>query len=296
MRGALWAVAALLALLLAGSYGGALHGVGDSLAVVRWQIALGLLLAGAALGLAGARRGWLLLPLALLGAAPVIWAYARPQAAPAEPRVVLYQKNLSFRLADPAPVIADILESRPDVVTLQEVTKPNMAVLEGLKAMLPTQAHCGNSDVGGVAIAARWPEIPGTRTCRPGAGSVLALQLDTPDGPLWAVSLHLTWPWPEGSQRSQVEKRVGRLLDVVEGPAVMGGDFNMVPWGTAPAHLAQVTGTVRIGRALPSYPPLEPLMPLPIDHVYGPAGSAGSAEPRPVLGSDHRGVLARFGW
>jgi endonuclease/exonuclease/phosphatase (EEP) superfamily protein YafD len=37
-------------------------------------------------------------------------------------------------------------------------------------------------------------------------------------------------------------------------------------------------------------------MPLPIDQVYGPAESAGTAEARPLLGSDHRGVLARIGW
>ena len=292
IRGLGWLLAAACAALLAASFAGPLHGAGDALAVLRWQLAAGL--AGLALllrALAARRALWLVLAAAL-SVAPVGWAWLRPQPAPPPPGVTLYQKNLLFRLADPAPLLADIRAAAPDVLTLQEVTPRHRAILQALDDILPTRLWCPFAPVGGVAVASRWPAIPGTETCGGGDGYA-AVRVRTPDGPLWLVSVHLHWPWPR-IQPAQVS-RIVPVLRAMDGPVLMGGDFNMVPWGHAVRRLARAARLGRIGRAHNSFPRFGPLAPLPIDLVFGPAGSTGTTWRRPLLGSDHHGILARIG-
>nr|WP_253913237.1 endonuclease/exonuclease/phosphatase family protein [Pseudoruegeria sp. HB172150] len=195
-----------------------------------------------------------------------------------------------WSIGDHAPLIADIHATAPDVLTLQEVTDNNRALLDGVRDILPTQFWCRFQTVGGVALASRWPLIEGTETC--GVG-LAAVQLETPHGPLWLVSVHYYWPWPHG-QAHQVE-RLLPVLETLQGRVVIGGDFNMVPWGSSVGRLAHATNTERIGRALISFARLGPLLPLPIDQVHAPRGATGAVTLRPLLGSDHHGLLARIG-
>lgn len=118
------------------------------------------------------------------------------------------------------------------------------------------------------------------------------MQVETPDGPVWVVSLHLHWPYPMG-QAAQVRALLPELA-ALKGPVVLGGDFNMVPWSHSIRAIAAATNTRRIG-AVQYTLPLKGLYTLPIDHLLVPqTPQAASTEKRPLLGSDHYGVLARF--
>ena len=89
--------------------------------------------------------------------------------------------------------------------------------------------------------------------------------------------------------RAEAKQAEARYLGQGGGPAIMGGDFNMVPWSETLDDIADAAGFERAGPSRPTFQ-LGPF-PLPIDHVFAPAG--GRVEVRGLSGSDHRGLLAR---
>ena len=283
---------AMVAGLVVASYLGIVHGLGDSLAVIRPGLAvLAVVMGGLLVGASRRRTGLAVLALGLVAGVPVLWS-SLPAGTDGGHAYALYQKNLSFRLADPAPLIADIAEHAPDFVTLQEVTDRTRAVMAGLVGAFPSQHLCPFAAVGGVAVLSRWPMIAGTARCTEGDGFA-AMQVQTPDGPVWIASIHLHWPFPY-RQAEQVA-RLMPVLDALEAPIVIGGDFNMVPWSYTLGRFARVTGSERAGSVTYSLPMAGGWVTLPIDHVLVPQDlGATAARRRPLLGSDHYGVLAGF--
>jgi endonuclease/exonuclease/phosphatase (EEP) superfamily protein YafD len=128
------------------------------------------------------------------------------------------------------------------------------------------------------------------------------MQAETPDGPLWVASLHLHWPFP--FQQPEQVNHLLPILEALEGPVLLGGDFNMVPWSHAVDALAQATTTQMSGYAGGTFAPsyhrkgqnLFAWMPhLPIDHILVPKDGAPIAlQRRERFGSDHHGLLASF--
>ncbi|WP_245510621.1 endonuclease/exonuclease/phosphatase family protein [Antarcticimicrobium sediminis] len=300
------ALAALVGVLV--GYGGALHPAGDSLAVFRVPLAG---LAGLMLVLLRRPRRRVLLGLAVvvLALVPRFWAQvsgvgigsvaATALAAGQAPgqltgqaaeRAVLtiYQKNLLFNRPDPKPLVADIRARSPDIVTLQEVDGRNRAVLEALQQDFPYQQYCDYRAVGGTAVLSRWPAVPGSALC---AYGLSALQVETPGGPVWAVALHLRWPWPYG-QAEQLDG-LEPVLRTLSGPKVIGGDFNSVAWSHAVTRVARASGTRRVGREAVSFALPYGGFGVGIDHVLASGAQSGTIQILERLGSDHRGVLAR---
>ncbi len=274
---------------LVGSFAGGLHPVGDSLAVFRVPIAMVVVVLSFALAFLGRRRaGAIFLSVAAAAVVPAAMATLTPSATPAG-GLTLYQKNLYHRMFKPDLVTADIRLVDPDVVTLQEVSRRSKVVLETVKDRLPSQIQCISKRVGNVAIAARWPIVSGTASC-PDAPGLAVMQVEAPQGPLWIVALHLRWPYPD-TQAAQLREAVP-FLETLDGPILLAGDFNMVPWSYALRRIAQATGSTRVGSAPSTFPRFHPWVRLPIDHVFAPG--QGSVELRPLLGSDHYGIVARI--
>lgn len=283
---------ALVVGLVVASYLGAVHGLGDSLAVVRpVSAALAVVLGGLLLGVRRRRGGLLAIAAGLFAGVPVIVS-SLPAGDGDGGAYHVYQKNLSFRLADPAPLIADIAGEAPDFVTLQEVTTRTRAVMTGLVDVLPSQHLCPFAAVGGVAVLSRWPMIAGTAHCAEDDG-LAAMQVATPDGPVWIVSIHLHWPFPY--RQAEQLARLMPALAALTGPIVIGGDFNMVPWSHTLHAVARVTASERAGSVTYSLPMAGGWITLPIDHVLVPRGKGATHARRlALLGSDHHGVLAGF--
>lgn len=280
-------------LLLIGSYLGALHPLGDSLAVFRWHFAFWLMV-GALTGAIfwrGERVWWLLLALSGAWIAAGIWFYGLKIGTASNFDLIAYQKNMSFRMLDTGPLQQDILALRADIVTLQEVDAENRSLFSDLAESHPSQAYCDFAGVGGVAIASSLPRTDAGPICIEGEGMV-ALQVETAYGPLWIVSLHLHWPFPYG-QAAQVERLLPQL-NGLEGPVLVAGDFNMVPWAHTVRSIEGATNTQRAGHLLYTLPMKQGRISLPIDHVLVPGETATEIRRRPLLGSDHYGVLARF--
>ncbi len=293
-----WGILASLPFfLLAASHLGALHPAGDSLAVFRpWLVALAAL--AVALLLARGHRGAALAGMLVMLASGATllraWLPAGAVAGGGAGVFTHYQKNMSYRLADTAPLAEDIRAVAPDFITLQEVTYRNARLLAVLAEEYPAVQECPFAKVGGVVVASRWPKIAGSGRCGAGRG-MTAMQVETPIGPVWVIAIHLHWPWPFGqpAQARGIAQDIAVLLDEDPAPVVIGGDFNMVPWSHLMGMMEQASGARRIGGVAPSFPLPKIGAKIPIDHVLA-STDGGRLERRPRLGSDHFGIVARF--
>lgn len=281
-------VTALSGLALLGGYMGAVHPAGDSLAVFRLPLAV-------MFGLAVIWTDWphlLRWPLAGLAMASLGWLGWQPRAEPSGPaQLVLYQQNLLWNRDEEAAWLAAVAKVSPDVVTLQEVSERNMALLDALAEEYPAQLHCP-SGIMGEAVLSRLPFVPGSMHCSE-RGGVAAMQVQAAFGPVWIVSIHVSWPWP---YRQSVEvTEVLPMLRALEGPVILAGDFNAVAWSHTLARLAKATGTRRVGPLTHSYALPGIGLPVGIDHVLASPDLAGGLRATPRFGSDHRGLVARLG-
>jgi endonuclease/exonuclease/phosphatase (EEP) superfamily protein YafD len=272
---------------LAGGYLGWLHPLGDSLAVGRGIAAAAILVIAVFASFAGLRMAaFVSMLLALLTGGQVLLAYSWPGLTGS---YSVYQKNMLFRNAELAALTDDIRAANAQIVTLQEVSKPNEDLLKAVKDIYPHQQFCPGRPVGGTAILTRLTPVPGTAFCGPGlaAMQVVAGPVDNPDR-FWIVSVHLHWPWPY--YQAQHVDLLLPILDRLQGPAIMAGDFNMVRWAHSVTRMAEILEIRPAGPTFGSYIGLSEVFRLPIDHVFAPDG--GRVVPRGAFGSDHLGLLA----
>lgn len=280
----------LSVLALAAGYLGWLHPLGDSLSVGRGVASAAVLVLAVCASFAGLRMAaFVSMLLALLTGGQVLLAYSWP-GLPGSYSV--YQKNVLFRNAELPALAADIRAAKPAIITLQEVLPENRAWMETLKDAWPHQLLCPGGTVGGTAILTQLPPVEGTAFCGPGlaAMQVVGGTADNPDR-FWIVSVHLRWPWPY-SQAEHAQLLLP-ILDKLQGPAIMAGDFNMVRWANSVREMSDILGVRPAGPTTGSFVGLSSIFPLPIDHVFATRG--GRVTSRPAAGSDHLGLLAEVG-
>lgn len=301
MRRVLTLFLGLCAIALAAGFAGRFHGAGDTLAVARpVLVPLLALLSLTALVLRPRLPGVMGLALSLVAGYSMM-PPAPVSNVPDDARVYsAYQKNLLWIIPDTAPVADDIGKLKPDFVMLQELHRRNRPILDRLSRSYPYQHFCPFAAVGGIAVLSRWPPTGAVNHCD-GYG-LAAMQVETPDGSLWIVSLHLHWPYPYG-QGAQLD-RLRPVLEALDGPLVLGGDFNSVPWSYAAERVKRATRTVTAGYAGGTFAPsyrregrdlLKHAPTVPIDHVLVPdTGAPLSLSRRARFGSDHHGLAATF--
>ena len=274
--------------LLVLSFAGALHPIGDSFAVGRLPLAL--ILTVLVWGATFSR--WLKIGLTLLGLASagqiLVPMVARQTASDFD--FVLYQQNLLFNRVETEAWLAAIDRQSPQFITLQEVSEGNVSLLRSLDDGFPAQLHCEEGRRGGTAVLSVYEVIEGTRICAVG-DAMAAMQVNTPHGPVWIVSIHLSWPWPFG-QAAQAEQ-VARAIGQLEEHKILAGDFNSVRWAHAVRHIAQVGELGYVGPSRPTFL-ISEILPVGIDHVMTSPAYAQEVVVMPKLGSDHNGVLARL--
>ena len=286
LRRVLVAVTALAFLLLLAGFGARLHPAGDTIGVFRVPLAV--------ITMAGALVLWrplpATLPVALIAAAALVPHLPGPAPEePAEPMLTLYQQNLLYSRTDHAAFVGEIRRQAPDVITLQEVSEQNVAIIDALSDLYPHRKFCPVGDRFGEAVLSRLPIEGDSVDCLPG-GSLALLRVRTEAGPVWIGSVHLNWPWPRGQAR-EVDKLLP-VLEGLEGPVLLAGDFNAVPWSHTVRRMARAIGARRAGPGGASFVLPFIHLPVTIDHIVAPEGFDGGAKVMPRLGSDHRGVFA----
>lgn len=274
-------LAGLCVLFLILGFAGAWHPMLDAISAGRW---LAIFAGLACLAVAAVLQGHVKTAVGLIaciGLLVVLLANPRPDT-PGNVRI--YSKNLLYHHADFASVVSDIIRMDPHVVALQEVSQINETMLDDLRDRFPYQARCPWQGWNGMAVLSRWPLGADGPDCSP-ERSVMASKVERPEGHFWMVNVHLQQPWPD--VQWQFLDLAHPILQRVNGPAVVAGDFNTMPWTAAPRRIAKLTGTQLIEPAKPTFRLWG--VGLPLDQVWG---AGGRAQIRPFLGSDHRGVVA----
>lgn len=261
---------------------GHLHPALDSLGVWLlygiWAVTLCLLVA-----LIGRRR-WLLAFSTATFAAGL--AQALPHAGPFVSRPTgelrLLQHNLSF--GNPA---ADLLTRIDgfDLVTLQEVR----AAAPGLGSLGADWAHHLCPGAGrSTTVLTRLPVID--MGCLAGGAW---MRVQTVQGPLTVLSLHLLWPWPYG-QANQMDRLLPDLRALPR-PMVVAGDFNQTPWSASLAKVATATDTDHLPGLASTFTFFDGLARINIDHVLVPHGWTGTFTLMREVASDHMALAAQIG-
>lgn len=199
--------------------------------------------------------------------------------------LAVYSKNLWFANSEIPALVSDIEVSGVDIVMLQEVSEQNKQILDMLEKSYPYQHLCRFSGWSGISLASSLP-FDGQPTCS-NWRAVLVAPVQVNNERVWLVSTHIPWPWPHDSIRNEADAE--SVISELDGPIVIAGDFNVFPWSSRVRRIASMTNTQLAGPVRPTLKLRH--LPLPLDHVLAPGG--GSLEVRPLLGSDHAGVVAR---
>jgi len=221
-------------------------------------------------------------------------------------RVVTY--NIEHGAKGLDNVVATLQNLKPDIALLQEATmtwEPDKRTLEQLETSLPDYrfAIIQNQIVmSRHRILSADLEWLGPRRSKKRANVV---KISVRGAPLTVVNVHIM-PGGKGGEsfatvaahREQEYRDLNRLLDRIEGPVVLGGDFNGLAYGPNYAALrtrfqdAFAACGQGFGFTLPSVLPLRR-----IDFLF----SSRELEPlrcwvAPQLSSDHRPVVAEYRW
>lgn len=288
---------ALCAVLFAGvvlmGFTGRYLAVGDSLALLRPQAGALLMVCALVLALV---RSWRLalvsMAFSLVAAASIALGYAPADTSCDDGCLTFYQKNLMRKAWPRYELAEDIIASGARIVTLQEVSSHNRKYMHTLFEHYPTAVFCRFRPEQSVAVLTDLPAIDGSDFCLSGLGAA-GIKVLTPDnGPVWVVSIHMQWPFPY--DQFDQSRRIAEYIENLDGPVLVGGDFNMVPWGGSVARIRSATGNRNFGMVLNTHALGSWMMPMPIDNLLFPKGTTGTVHLRPYLGSDHLGVLARI--
>lgn len=194
-------------------------------------------------------------------------------------------------LHDAAVHVAGLQEVEVAAVRSRFVNQPaNLARRLGMKGAfgpsfrLPVAGEFGN------AVLSRFPirktavhAMPSGREPR----SVMEAHLETEQG---LVAVFVTHWGLDPAERPGQARECVRLIEAFQGAALLLGDLNEGPEGSAVAVLRNA-GLVSLGPGEHTYPADDPTE--SIDYIWGtPGWKARDAYAMPVLASDHRPVFA----
>lgn len=285
-------VGALIGLVIFG-FTGPYFAAGDSIAILRPQVGA-LLGAFAILFLFLRARIYALIAtvFATLAVGSIAVGFTTPAQDCNGSCLTLYQKNLLSKAWPRYSLADDIIDSGAEIVTLQEVSDHNREYMANMYAHYSTKIICPFRPHQDVAVLTNLPVVEGSEFCLPGHG-LAGLQVIPADGePIWAVSVHLKWPFP--FEQSAQSRKIANRIAELDGPVLIGGDFNMVPWGASVRRIGAAAGNEVFGPVENTHSLGSRVLPLPIDNLLFPKGTTGTVELRPYMGSDHLGKLARF--
>lgn len=237
---------------------------------------------------------------ALLAAVLPQWSPGGPRAEAGSPVVRLYSANVFYLNDDVAAIRRSIEAADADIVILIELGREPTARIDALLAGYPHRAASMRMDVtrgpSRSVIASRYPLTP--RADPPDGLHAVAATARTPLGPLNVVGVHLTRPWPFKEQWGQISQTMAlqAVVDGMEGPVVVAGDFNSVSSARIGRQVKRDIG-LHPAPAFQGTWPVDAPAPLgvTIDQVYA---SPDLAFVRRSLGrnngSDHRPVVTEI--
>lgn len=218
-----------------------------------------------------------------------------------EDELTVVQLNIRFNNRSMEHAAAIILDTEPDVVLLQEITRTNEHVLPMLEASLPHQLFCHRRGIGSVAILSRFPFTQQQNSsCLERVGFAQA-RIQIGDRQLSLASFHSRWPFPRSQPRQMAFLQ--KDFEGLSHPLILAGDFNSSPWSAAVQRAAAWTRTqVAEGVVFTWGSPFELIRnhigaTLPIDQIMiSPELEFRSRSVMADVGSDHLPVVTRIRW
>lgn len=294
--------ASLLLLLSIGAWLGFVHWVGDVVALFVPYLAGGTAVLLLTFIILRQRIGALLAGLALLlNLIPLIGylPLGRTAAAsqPADLRLMMY--NIYYRNNDLDAVVAEVKAHDPDILFLMEYSFTIQAQIEAEFAGYPYRLIEPSRMTSGVALFSRVPLTASSvyrfeRTRIP----IIEATFDVAEESVTLVGGH---PWPPLDRWANLHALqmadVQRVAEQVEGPLIVAGDFNAVPWSYALRQLQAAAGVQDTRRGLGGLTTWAgpPLVRLSLDHVFASEDLTvqNYAYGRPG-GSDHLPIIVDF--
>jgi endonuclease/exonuclease/phosphatase (EEP) superfamily protein YafD len=254
-----------------------------ALIVRRWRLAVVLVL--------------LALPNALsLGSA---WLAPLPRTT-AEADLSLVALNVLTSTRDYDRAFDYILDSRADVLVLQEVDAAWLDALSPLRERYPHRWEAPRVGVFGIAVYSRF-EASEARVLPLGPRALPAIwaELNLPEGTVGLLAVHTVPPIDDRLRHEQMVQagEVAALVRSSTHPVIVTGDLNATPWGRLFRALLDDTDLKRsntLGLHATWPATLGPLG-IPLDHaLHSPGLELLAYEVGPDVGSDHRPILARY--
>ncbi|MEZ5063730.1 MAG: endonuclease/exonuclease/phosphatase family protein [bacterium] len=180
-----------------------------------------------------------------------------PRPAPPALRVVTY--NIRAGLGGMNEIAEDLRALSPDLVALQEVERGiarsrsqdqagQIGAALGLESAFAGSFEVEHGGEHGIAILSRWP-IAETETFELPRGDgrwprvALLARIDTPEGPIRFVCVHLArpWGWPLSNTKTRLEQihALREHLGPETLPLIFAGDLNSLPWSPEGFSLAR---------------------------------------------------------
>jgi endonuclease/exonuclease/phosphatase (EEP) superfamily protein YafD len=207
--------------------------------------------------------------------------------------------NLRYDNATPGKALSLIGRTKPDVVTLDEVSDMWRSKLALLSAAYPHSIFCPYPNlVFGVAILSRRPFAAGSEPVCFERGAMAVATVDFGGQEIDVAALHLAWPWP--SHQAWQIGAISEPLSELSESALLAGDLNATPWSAAARRVAEAGALTLAPSAGPTWlywrlPGLLRFAGLPIDNVLF-KGDVVVHDVRTLeeTGSDHLPVLVEF--
>lgn len=263
----------------------------------------GLALFLPALGLLALRRrrragGVALVALGLLGL--VVWRFesvsANADAAPVGAQdFTLISFNALYSNRDGVSAIRYLLSSGADAILLLEAQQfaPELA---RLAETYPYRLGCAGPETCDTLLLSRRPPLHQWQSWLGAVPAKRYVQFafDLGGRRVTVVGAHLTKPYFDDLPK--IERLVlAERLRRIDGPLIVAGDFNAVPWSSDLGELARRADIRFSGFYVPTWPASAGRLGLPIDHVLTRGASVRSLEALPsAFGSNHRGLIARI--
>ena len=232
------------------------------------------------------------------------------QPAPDQGTLTMMTHNLFGMNYEMDKVTAAIFAEDPDIIVLQEYFGEQATDLHPrLLAKYPFFVRCRGGKRANLGLYARIPfaqtddgACPNDAYGTTRTAHILA-RFQTEDGkPFSVITTHMDWPIPVARQRDQLNA-LSEVVDKVDGPLILAGDFNSTPWSYALRGFVAQNGLVRETMNLLTFPMSwhyfgawrDTLPFLPLDHVMSRGGivvhDVHTGQP---TASDHLPVVLTF--
>ncbi|MGB3338971.1 MAG: endonuclease/exonuclease/phosphatase family protein [Devosia sp.] len=208
-------------------------------------------------------------------------------ATPEGGTITVMTHNLFGMNYEMEKVTAAIFAEDPDIIVLQEYFGEQATDLHpALLARYPFFVRCRGGKRANLGLYSRIPfeqaedgACPNNAYGTTRTAHILAA-FQTEDGkPFSVITTHMDWPIPVARQREQLTA-LSEVVDKIEGPMILAGDFNSTPWSYSLREFVANNGLVRETMNLLTFPMSwfylgawrDTLPFLPLDHVMTRGG------------------------